>query len=524
MQAAGLDGIELEAYGHLIDAFWSPLTNHRNDEYNGSLDNRMRFTFEVLSAIRKAVGPDFIVGLRMVADEDWAGGLEAEEGLEIAQRLKGSGQVDFLNIIRGHIDHDAGLTRVIPIQGMATAPHLDFSGEIRQATNFPIFHAARIADVATARHAIAEGKLDMVGMTRPHMTDPHIVRKIEAGQEDRIRPCVGATYCLDRIYEGRDAHCIHNAATGREEFMPQEIAATTGRRKRVVIAGAGPAGLEAARVCAERGHDVVLFEAANRAGGQVLLAARMQRRAELISIIDWRVAECERLGVDIRYNRYAEAADINAENPDIVLIATGGLPNTDILASGAEHVVTTWDILSGDVAPGENVLLFDDNGAYPGMQAAEFIARAGAELELVTPERVLAPEIGGMNHVPFAQAFQECGTRITINSRLQRVERNGNKLTAHLSSEFAESMAESRDVDQVVVEHGTLPLDRLYFDLKPASVNLGAVDYDALLAGQPQAIAANMAGTFQLFRIGDAVASRNIHAAVYDALRLCKDF
>ena len=250
----------------------------------------------------------------------------------------------------------------------------------------------------------------------------------------------------------------------------------------------------------------------------------MQRRAELISIIDWRVAECERLGVDIRYNRYAEAADINAENPDIVLIATGGLPNTDILASGAEHVVTTWDILSGDVAPGENVLLFDDNGAYPGMQAAEFIARAGAELELVTPERVLAPEIGGMNHVPFAQAFQECGTRITINSRLQRVERNGNKLTAHLSSEFAESMAESRDVDQVVVEHGTLPLDRLYFDLKPASVNLGAVDYDALLAGQPQAIAANMAGTFQLFRIGDAVASRNIHAAVYDALRLCKDF
>jgi NADPH-dependent 2,4-dienoyl-CoA reductase/sulfur reductase-like enzyme len=306
--------------------------------------------------------------------------------------------------------------------------------------------------------------------------------------------------------------------------MPQEIAETTGKRKKVVIVGAGPAGLEAARVSAERGHEVLLFEAAAKAGGQIRLAARQQSRAELIGIVDWRLAECERLGVGFHYNHYAEAADIHAENPDIVVIATGGLPNTDILEAGAEHVITTWDILSGDIAPGESVLLFDDNGAYPGMQAAEFIARTGAELELVTPERTLAPEIGGMNHVPFAKAFQDHGTRITINSRLARVERNGNKLTAHLSSEFTESMAERRDVDQVVVEHGTLPLDQLYFDLKPASVNLGAVDYDALLAGQAQTVAANGEGSFQLFRIGDAVASRNIHAAIYDALRLCKDF
>lgn len=524
MEAANLDGIELEVYGHLMDAFWSPATNKRNDEYAGSLENRMCFTFQVLSAIRKAVGQDFIVGLRMVADEAWDKGFDATEGLEIAQRLKASGQVDFLNIIRGHIDHDAALTGVIPIQGMPTAPHLDFSGEIRQATNFPIFHAARIADVATARHAIAEGKLDMVGMTRPHMTDPHIVRKIAAGQEDRIRPCVGATYCLDRIYEGRDAACIHNAATGREEFMPQEIMETAGKRKKVVIVGAGPAGLEAARVCAERGHDVLVFEATDKAGGQVSLAARMQRRAELIGIVDWRVAECERLGVRVLYDHSAEAVDVRAENPDIVVVATGGLPNTDILAAGAEHVVTTWDILSGSVPPGETVLLFDDNGAYPGMQAGEFIARAGAKLEMVTPERMFAPEIGGMNHAPFAQAFQECGTRITINSRLERVERSGNKLTAHLSSEFSATMAESREVDQVVVEHGTMPLDQIYFELKPDSANLGAVDYEALLAGQPQTIATNPDGNFQLFRIGDAVASRNIHAAIYDALRLCKDF
>src|SRR5258708_6207601 len=148
MQAAGLDGIEIEAYGHLADQFWSPATNKRTDEYGGSLDNRLRFIFRVLDAVRRAVGPHFIVGIRMVADEDWKQGLSREEGLHIAQKLVASGQVDFINIIRGHMDTDAALTKVIPIIGMPSAPHLNFAGEIRAATRFPVFHAARIVDVA----------------------------------------------------------------------------------------------------------------------------------------------------------------------------------------------------------------------------------------------------------------------------------------------------------------------------------------------------------------------------------------
>jgi 2,4-dienoyl-CoA reductase-like NADH-dependent reductase (Old Yellow Enzyme family) len=201
MQFAGLDGIEIEAYGHLIDQFWSPLTNELDAPYGGSLENRMRFALEVLAAIRKRVGPDFIVGIRYTADELLAGGLTRPEGLEISRRLKASGLVDFLNVIRGHIDTDAGLTDVIPIQGMPSAPHLDFAGEVRAAIVLPTFHAGRIQDLATARHAIASGKLDMVGLTRPHMADPHIVRKLIQGQEQDIRPCVGANYCLDRIYQ-----------------------------------------------------------------------------------------------------------------------------------------------------------------------------------------------------------------------------------------------------------------------------------------------------------------------------------
>ena len=522
MQAGGMDGIEFEAYGHLLDQFWSPATNRREDEYGGSLDNRLRFSLRVLAAVRQRVGPDFIVGMRLAADEDWDQGFSKSEGLEICRRLVATGHIDFLNVIRGHIDSDAALSRVIPIHGMRSAPHLDFTGEIRAATRFPVFHAARIADVATARHAIREGKLDMVGMTRAHIADPHIVTKVKAGREHTIRPCVGATYCLDRIYEGGEALCIHNAATGREATMPHVIARSAGKPRRVVVVGAGPAGLEAARVSAERGHGVVVLEALSQAGGQVRLLSLSPRRRELIGIVDWRLAELERLGVAVRYDTLAESADVLAEQPDLVIVATGGLPQAPPLTEGVELTVTSWDILAGAMAIGRDVLVYDDNGGHPGMQAAEKIAESSARLELVSPERFFAPEMGGLNHVPYARAFNERGVRVTINTRLMAVRREGNRLAAVLGSDYG-TATETRIVDQVVVEHGTRPADELYHALKDSSLNRGEVDYAALIEGRPQTVATNPAGGYRLWRIGDAVSSRNVHAAIYDALRLCKD-
>ncbi|MGN8119469.1 oxidoreductase [Labrys sp. 22185] len=521
MKAGGMDGIELEAYGHLIDQFWSPLTNELDGPYGGSLENRLRFGFDVLKAIRERVGPDFIVGVRYTADEQLEGGTTKEEGLEISRRLKDSGLIDFLNVIRGHIDTDAGLTDVIPIQGMANSPHLDFAGEIRAATQFPTFHAAKIPDVATARHAIAAGKVDMIGMTRAHMTDPHLVRKIIEKREDDIRPCVGANYCLDRIYQGGAAYCIHNPATGRELTMPHALQPAA-VRKTVAIVGAGPAGLEAARVAAERGHRVVVFEAAGKPGGQVRLTAQSPRRKEMISIIEWRMSQCEKLGVTFHFNSWADADSIGAEKPDVVIVATGGLPHTEVLSKGNELVVSAWDIISGDVKPGSNVLIFDDAGDHAGLQAAEILAQAGAKVEIMTPDRSFAPEVMAMNLVPYMRSLQKLDVTFTVTYRLLAVEKAGNQLVAHIGSDYG-GIVRQRSFDQIVVNHGTIPLDDLYFELKPSSSNLGEMSYEQLIAGQPQSVVRNGEGQFQLFRIGDAVAARNTHAAIYDGLRLAKD-
>ena len=402
--------------------------------------------------------------------------------------------------------------------GERSAPHLDFAGEVRAATRLPTFHAARVQDVATARHAIESGKLDLVGMTRAHLADPHIARKIAEGRENEIRPCVGMGYCIDSIYAGH-AVCIHNAATGRELTMPHNVTRSHGPFKTFAVVGAGPGGLEAARVAAARGHKTILFEAADAPGGQARVAAGLQRRREIMGIVDWRVAQCEAHGVDLRLNCYAEADDVLRENPDVVIVATGGVPNLDFLREGAELATTSWDILTGAVKPAANVIVYDDNGAHAGVSVAEFCARAGANVDYMTPERMLGPDVGSTSFPAYLRAFSAHDVGVTLNLRLERIRRDGNRLIGVFHDEYGRKRVE-RVADQIVVDHGATPVDDLYFALKPGSRNLGEVDQAALLAVRPQTLVRNPGGGYQLFRIGDAVASRNIHAAVYDALRL----
>jgi len=521
MQAGGMDGIEIESYGHLFDQFYSPTTNFREDEFGGSLENRLRFSTRVLEAMRERVGPEFILGLRMSIDEVVPEGLDYNAGIQILKEFEATGLIDFVNVIRGLVATDAQLSNVIPIHGMPAAPHLDFAGLVKENTGLAVLHASKIDDVATARYAIQEGKVDLVGMTRAHMADPHIVLKVIEEREEQIRPCVGATFCLDGIYENGEALCVHNAATGREAIMPHKVLPAEKHRKIIVI-GAGPAGLEAARVAGERGHEVTVFEAMPKAGGQIALTVRNKRRQDFQGVVDWRLAELDRLGVEIIYDHIAEQEDISALNPDVVIVATGGLPQMPPLEKGAELAVTSWDVLSGEVIPQGNVLLYDDNGTHSALSTAEIIAQSGADLEIVTPERTLGVEIGGVNHVPYARTFNETETRVTLNQRVMSASKENDRLVVELGSDHS-SHRSTREVDYLVVDHGTLPNADLYLELKSLSCNQGEIDHNALLNGQPQPCFEDEQESFALYRIGDAVANRNIHAAIYDALRLMKD-
>jgi NADPH-dependent 2,4-dienoyl-CoA reductase/sulfur reductase-like enzyme len=355
-------------------------------------------------------------------------------------------------------------------------------------------------------------------MTRAHMADPHVVKKIMEGREDDIRPCVGATYCLDRIYAGGAALCIHNPSTGRELSLPHQIPPAS-TPKRVVIVGAGPGGLEAARVAATRGHTVTVLEAAPEPGGQIRLTAQSPRRREMIGIIDWRMAQCAALDVEFRFNTWAEPEDVVALDPDVVIIATGGVPDTSILQNGNDLAVTAWDILSGDVRPGADVLIYDDVGDHAGLQAAELIAETGARVELMTRDRSLAPEVMGMNLVPYMRALQARDVRFTVARKLTALTKQGNRLQARIGTDYSDQETTS-DYDQVVVNQGIVPLDDVYMRLRPSSRNLGEVSQPALLGqGGDPFVQHNAEGRFDLYRIGDAVSARNTHAAIFDALR-----
>ena len=519
-QDGGFDGIELLSHSHLLGQFLSPLVNQREDDYGGTLNNRLRLTMQVLEAVRDAVGPDFIVGMRMTGDELIAGGLDADECVSIAQKLDATGAVDFLNILAGAPYDDLGLAGWVPPMGMPSAAHLTVAGRIRQAVDTPIFHAGGVADIATARHAVAEGHVDMIGMTRAHMADPYLVTKLTRGEDDRIRPCVGLGYCVDRVNQGKAAVCGHNAATGREATMPHLIGPATSH-KTVVIVGGGPAGLEAARITALRGHRVILFEASDRLGGQLKLASTGMTRRQIWGVADWLINEVTTLDVDVRLNSFVDAQDVENEKPDVVIVATGGWPQVASF-EGAEHACSSWDVLLGEVRPIGDVLLFDEVGDHPALVCADAMVRAGCHVHHVTPDRMTAHDLGPTNSAVVLRDLANLGVSFECFHEVVSIALDGNRKQVTLRNVLTGQSA-TQTVDHVVIEHGLVPMDELYTALKNNSRNLGQVDQTAMVTGGNPLIATDPSGAYMLARIGDAVAGRNIHAALYDALRICKD-
>lgn len=520
---AGFDGIEIMHAGHLLDAFLAPWLNDRTDEYA----ELTRFPLRVIDAVRAAVPPDFLVGIRMAVDERRDDGMREDRATDVLETYTAHG-IDFLNLNVGTIGSDRVLAEAIPGMGTPSAPWLETCRRIRKAIEIPVLHAARIADVPTARYAIEDGCLDLVGMTRAQLADPHLVRKIAEHREDDLRPCVGANMCLDSIYTSGSATCIHNPATGREADLPQEISrdpaaqATqpAAQATHVVIVGAGPAGLEAARVAAVRGHRVTLLEADSAPGGQVRIAARSDRRRDLIGIVDWRVQQCAKHGVDLRLNAFADAEAVLALDPDVVIVATGGIPDTGA-PLGRTQAFDVWDVMDDHLRGKRRVLVFDDHGAYPALDAVERLARAGQEVIYVSPERTIGIDIGSMNSPAYLRVFSEFGVEVRLGERLITADPEGTSVRAGLRNEYSDKETPVA-ADAVVVDHGTLPNDEVYLELRERSRNRGAIDLEAWVHGrpQPEISLAEADAPFVLYRIGDAVASRNVHAAVLEGLRV----
>lgn len=528
----GLDGVELSAvHQHLIDQFWSPRVNKRTDEWGGSFEGRMRFGMEVLKAVRAEVGDDFVVGMRICGDEFHPDGLTHDDMKQVAAYYDATGMVDFFGVVGSGCDTHNTLANVIPNMAYPPEPFLHLAAGIKDVVNVPVIHAQNIKDPNQAQRILEGGYVDLVGMTRAHIADPHFIAKIKMDQVDQIKQCVGANYCIDRQYQGLDVLCIQNAATSREYLgVPHIIDKSEGSRRKVVVVGGGPGGMEAARVSAERGHDVTLFEAAEQLGGQITLASKAPQRDQIAGITRWYQLELTRLGVDLRLGTRADEATLKDLRPEIVILATGGqpflsqVPEWGYAASREESlVVSTWDILSGAVEPGNNVLIYDTICEFAGVSAADYLADKGAKVEIVTDDIKPGAAVGGTTFPTYYRSLYEKEVIMTSDLALHRVYREGGSLVAVLENEYTGAQ-EERVVDQVVVENGVRPDESLYYALKAESRNKGQTDLEALYAIQPQPCLSESGEGFLLFRLGDCTAPRNTHAAIYDALRLCKDF
>jgi dimethylglycine catabolism A len=490
----GLDGIELSmAHNHLIDQFWCPLFNRRADEYGGSLENRMRFGFEVLREVRRQVGRDFVVGARISGDEMTRGGLNAQDMAAIARALAASGLVDFLSIIGGGAHTYALQAAVVPNMSFAQGLFLPLAAAIKAAApGMPILHASRIVDPAHAERVLAAGQIDVVGMTRALIADPELPRKAREGRLEDIRTCVGANEgCIDRIYQGKPVTCVQNPTAGREAELAELKPAAVARK--VIVVGGGVAGLEAARVAAQRGHRVVLLENSDELGGQVLLAARTPARGEYAGIARFLVGQVRKLGIDVRLGVAATAELVLAERPDAVVVATGShayvppLPGID-----GKHVVTDRDVLTGEATLGANIVVVDDVHTEQALSTAELLLDAGKRVEVISPLFYVGQDVGVTSIVPLYARLHAKGVTLTPGTELRAIE-GSSVIVANVYS-GAERRLEG--VDTVVLSLGSRSTDALYRALKGQVATLLAA--------------------------GDCVAPRGVHQAILDGTRAAR--
>ncbi|HCV19906.1 MAG: FAD-dependent oxidoreductase [Arenicellales bacterium] len=380
---AGLDGIEIAAsHGNLIAQFMNPACNRRQDNYGGSLQNRLRLLLETLAAVRGAIGRDLALGVRLSAAEFEPDGLDEEAMLEICSHLDGVKELDYLNVTLGSMSGPRGSVHVAPPMMVAPAYSAPYAASVRERFSRAVFVAGRINQPQLAENILAAGQADLCGMTRALIADPQMPNKARAGQLDDIRACIGCNQaCIGHFHQGLTISCIQHPVSGRERQFGRESPAREERR--VVVAGGGPAGLKAAAVAARRGHQVLLYEANAQLGGQALLARKLPGREEFGGLVSNLEREARTAGVRIQLNTAVTGASLLADNADAVILATGARPFWPDLELGQlDQVVDAWQVIEGTVRPGQRAVVADWRCDWVGLGVAEQLARSGCHVRL----------------------------------------------------------------------------------------------------------------------------------------------
>ncbi len=451
-RAGGVDGLELHAHeGNMHAQFLSPIWNRRSDEYGGPLANRMRFVVETLQAMRSAVGANMPLGIRLKAHDLETGGMTTEEYVALIARLGSMGLVDYISLTAG----DGGLHH-----GPLPRPDgewLPLVLQIRQSTSLPIMHAGRITTPQMAEEALAGGMLDIVCMTKSHIADPHFSRKVQEGRLGEIRYC---TRCLQScIGDTEQMGCVYNPVTGRERTWA--ALKTAQQKKRVVIVGAGPAGMEAALVAHARGHEAVVFEKSGRVGGQVHLAAASPMRRMFVRIAEFYQRQAQKGAFEIRLSTPATTASIASMGPDAVIVATGCRPRTAQVPGGRE----TWtvpDALTRNLDGIEKLLVVDRSGTMHALMLSDYLSALGLKVEYITPAARAASAIDGMTREEMMGRLQERGVGFNVEEELVYWD-DRSALIRH--SRFVKERA-LPGVDAVVISAGAEPVNGLAIELR----------------------------------------------------------
>lgn len=498
----GMDGVEIHSGygGYLLAPFLSPFSNHRTDSYGGSLENRMRIVMRVIDAVRDEVGPDFLVGINLQGHDFSPGGLEVSDAQDIAKAIDATGKIDYI-CVKAATYNEAHQN--VPDMQHPKRIWEDLAAAVKAVVHVPVIAVGRINDPSDAADILALGHADMVAMTRQQIADPETVTKMKQGRLDEIRRCIGCNQgCIDRLFNVTHSSCVHNPAAGYELELGIGTLGQATVRRRVVVVGAGPAGMKAAEVAARQGHEVILFERRSRTGGQLRIAAKIKGRGEIGGVIDHLDVMIAKHGVDLRLGESPTTEEILALDPHHVLVATGSAPGHDIvgnLAQGItftpgldqEHVLSVWDVLEAERPVGQHVLIVDDGeGGWKGIGLALQLCEDGHDVDFVTPLPYVGAKLGPFSANLAVPRVHKSGMATHPFSTVTAID----GATVHLIEQGRPTLLDS--IDTVILAGWHRPVTDLYFGLKAAGVSVE--------------------------RIGDAVASRTMMDAVHEGERAAR--